>query len=349
MILFKNGKENLIDILDFKILTIKKNKNNLIELKKYFIEFKIPVIPIRAKDLIKQFNLKEGKAPKERTADPGCNPDFMPCIQAVQININDKLNFLGWLALFYELQNKSKIVSLTAYSKNVASILDNHCDIILVGDSLGSVLYNYKSTKEVTLNTMIEHSKSVRMGIKKSLMIVDMPHNTYRTPKEALKNAKQIMKKTKCDGVKLEGGKKIYETIKTLVKNKIPVMGHLGLLPQSDKTFKFKGKKKLERNNIIRDSQLLEKAGVFSIVLECVETSLAKLVTQNLKIPTIGIGASKYCDGQILVLDDLIGLNPMNYKFVKKYANIRKDISKAVSSYSKEVRKIKFPNKKNSF
>jgi ketopantoate hydroxymethyltransferase len=167
--------------------------------------------------------------------------------------------------------------------------------------------------------------------------------------KEAVKNAKQIMKKTKCDGVKLEGGKRIYETIKSLVKNKIPVMGHLGLLPQSDKTFKFKGKKKLERNNIIKDSQLLEKAGVFSIVLECVETSLAQLVTQNLKIPTIGIGASKYCDGQILVFDDLIGLNPISYKFVKKYGNIRNDISKAVSNYSKEVRKIKFPNKKNSF
>ncbi len=246
-------------------------------------------------------------------------------------------------------KNKTKIVSLTAYSKNVASILDNYCDIILVGDSLGSVLYNYKSTREVTLDTMIEHSKSVRMGIKKSLMIVDMPHNTYRTPKEALKNAKHIVKKTKCDGVKLEGGKKICETIKTLVKNKIPVMGHLGLLPQSDKTFKFKGKKKLERDSIINESQLLEKAGVFSIVLECVETTLAKLVTQNLKVPTIGIGASKYCDGQILVLDDLIGLNPMNYRFVKKYANIRNEISKAVSNYSKEVRKIKFPNKKNSF
>ena len=250
---------------------------------------------------------------------------------------------------FIAKKNKSKIVSLTAYSKNIASILDNYCDLILVGDSLGSVLYNSKSTREGNLSTMIEHSKSVRMGIKKSLMIVDMPHNTYRTPKEAVKNAKQIMKKTKCDGVKLEGGKKIYEIIKSLVNNKIPVMGHLGLLPQSDKTFKFKGKKKLERNNIIKDSQLLEKAGVFSIVLECVETSLAKLVTQNLKIPTIGIGASKYCDGQILVFDDLIGLNPMNYKFVKKYANIRNDISKAVSNYSKEVRKIKFPNKKNSF
>ena len=246
-------------------------------------------------------------------------------------------------------KNKHKIVSLTAYSKNIASILDNYCDIILVGDSLGSVLYNYKSTREVTLSTMIEHSKSVRLGIKKSLMIVDMPHNTYRTSKEALKNAKQIMKKTKCDGVKLEGGKKIYETVKTLVKNKIPVMGHLGLLPQSDKTFKFKGKKKLERDNIIRDSQLLEKAGAFSIVLECVETSLAKFVTQNLNILTIGIGSSKYCDGQILVSDDLIGLNLINYRFVKKYANIRNDISKAVLNYSKEVRKIKFPNKKNSY
>ena len=246
-------------------------------------------------------------------------------------------------------KNKTKIVSLTAYSKNVASILDNYCDIILVGDSLGSVLYNYKSTREVTLNTMIEHSKSVRMGIKKSLMIVDMPHNTYRNPKEALKNAKKIMKKTKCDGVKLEGGKKIYKTIKTLVKNKIPVMGHLGLLPQSDKTFKFKGKNELERNNIIRDAQLLEKAGVFSIVLECVETSLAKLVTKSLNIITIGIGSSKYCDGQILVFDDLIGLNPMNYRFVKKYANIRNYISKAVLNYSKEVRKIKFPKKKNSY
>ena len=246
-------------------------------------------------------------------------------------------------------KNIKKIVSLTAYSKNVASILDNYCDIVLVGDSLGSVLYNYKSTREVSLSMMIEHSKSVRMGIKKALMVVDMPHNTYRNSKEALKNAKKIMLKTKCDAVKLEGGKKIYEIVKTLVKNKIPVMGHLGLLPQSDKTFKFKGKKKLDRDNIIKDSQLLEKAGVFSVVLECVETSLAKLLTQNLKVPTIGIGASKYCDGQILVFDDLIGLNPMNYRFVKKYANIRNEISKAVSIYSKEVRKIKFPNKNNSY
>ena len=238
---------------------------------------------------------------------------------------------------------------MTAYSKNVASILDNYCDIILVGDSLGSVLYNYKSTREVSLDMMIEHSKSVRMGIKKSLMVVDMPYNTYRNSKEALKNAKKIISKTKCDAVKLEGGKKIYNSIQTLVNNKIPVMGHLGLLPQSDKTFKFKGKKKSERENILKDAKLLERAGVFSIVLECVETSLAKHVTKQINIPTIGIGASNNCDGQILVFDDLIGLNPINARFVKKYANIHKQIKNALSNYSKEVKNSKFPSKKYSY
>ena len=246
-------------------------------------------------------------------------------------------------------KNKSKIVSLTAYSKNISSILDNFCDIVLVGDSLGSVLYNYKSTREVSLKTMIEHSKSVRIGIKKSLMVVDMPHNTYRNPKEALQNAKKIIIKTKCDAVKLEGGKKIYNIVKALTKNNIPVMGHLGLLPQSDKTFKFKGKKISERKKILNDAKLLEDAGVFSIVLECVETSLAKKITNEINIPTIGIGASNNCDGQILVFDDLIGLNQIDVRFVKKYANIRKEITKAVSSYSRDVRKKKFPLKKHSY
>ena len=246
-------------------------------------------------------------------------------------------------------KNNSKIVSLTAYSKNVATILDNYCDIVLVGDSLGSVLYNYKSTRQVTLDMMIEHSRSVRKGIKKALMVVDMPHNTYRNPKEALKNAKKIISKTKCDAVKLEGGKKIYTSIKILIKNKIPVMGHLGLLPQSDKTFKFKGKKKTERESILKDAKLLEKAGVFSIVLECIEASLARNVTKQINIPTIGIGASNNCDGQILVFDDLIGLNPINARFVKKYANVHKQIKIAVSNYSKEVRKAQFPSKKHSY
>ena len=238
-------------------------------------------------------------------------------------------------------KNKSKIVSLTAYSKNVASIIDKYCDIVLVGDSLGSVLYNFSSTKKVTLDMMIEHSKSVRMGIKKSLMVVDMPYGTYKNPNEALKNAKKIISKTKCDAIKLEGGKKVVQIIKTLIKNKIPVMGHLGVLPQSATNFKFKGKETSERKIILRDSKLLEEAGVFSIVLECVESSLAKEVTKTINIPTIGIGASIYCDGQVLVTDDLIGLNKIKVRFVKRYANIEKQINDAALKFKKDVLKKK--------
>ena len=246
-------------------------------------------------------------------------------------------------------KNKSKIVCLTAYSKNIATILDDHCDMVLVGDSLGSVLYNYKSTRSVTLDTMIEHSKSVKMGIKKSLMIVDMPHNTYRNSSEALKNAKKIISKTKCDAVKLEGANKVINIIKYLVKNNIPVQGHLGLLPQTAKNFMFKGKKLSERNRILNDARLLEKAGVFSIVLECVESSLAKMITKELKIPTIGIGASSYCDGQVLVTDDMIGLNKINARFVKKYTDITKHIRSAIINFKNEVKSNKFPKKKHSY
>ena len=247
-------------------------------------------------------------------------------------------------------KNKSKIVCLTAYSKNIASILDNHCDIILVGDSLGSVLYNFKSTRSVTLDMMIEHSKSVRMGVKKSILVVDMPHNTYRSNKEALRNAKKIISQTNCDAVKLEGGSKIINIVKYLIKNKVSIQGHLGLLPQSQKgKFRYKGKSLAERNRILEDAKLLESAGVFSIVLECVETSLAKQITETLRIPTIGIGASSHCDGQVLVIDDLIGLNPINARFVKKYSNINKVINDAVSHYAKDVKKKKFPKKKHSY
>ena len=246
-------------------------------------------------------------------------------------------------------KNKSKIISLTAYSKNIASIIDKHCDLILVGDSLGSVLYNFSSMKNVTLDMMIEHSKSVRMGVTKSLMVVDMPHNTYRNPKEALKNAKKIITQTKCDAVKIEGGKKVFQIVKTLIKNKIAVMGHLGVLPQSAKNFKYKGKNIIERKNILRDAKILEEAGVFSIVLECVESSLSKEITKTVNIPTIGIGASVYCDGQVLVTDDLIGLNHINARFVKKYSNIEKQINNAALKFKQDVIKIKFPTKKHSY
>ena len=250
---------------------------------------------------------------------------------------------------FLNKKNKSKITCLTAYSKNVASILDKHCDLILVGDSLGSVLYNYSSTKEVTLNTMINHSKSVRLGVKRSLMVVDMPYNTYRNPKEALKNAKLMMKKTKCDAVKLEGGKKIISIVKSLVKNKIPVMGHLGILPQTEKKFTYKGKKLSERNRILNEAKLLEKAGIFSVVLECIETKLAKKITEQLNIITIGIGSSVNCDGQVLVIDDLIGLSQSKLRFVKKYANVNQIINSAVKRYKSDVLKKIFPKSKHSF
>ena len=250
---------------------------------------------------------------------------------------------------FIDKKGKTKVICLTAYSKNIASILDKYCDLVLVGDSLGSVLYNYKSTKEVTLKTMISHSKSVRLGVKKSLMIVDMPFNTYRNPREALKNVKLVMKETKCDGVKLEGGKRIIPIVHALTKNKIPVMGHVGILPQTDKKFSFKGKKLRESKRILNDTKLLEQAGVFSIVLECVETKLSKKVTEEINVPTIGIGSSANCDGQVLVIDDLIGLSQSKFRFVKKYANINQIINFAVKKYKSEVINKKFPKTKHSF
>ena len=247
-------------------------------------------------------------------------------------------------------KNKTKIICLTSYSKNISEILDKYTDIILVGDSLGSVLYSFDTTKKVNLNMIIEHSKSVRLGVKKSLMVVDMPFNTYRNKNEALKNAKKIIKYTKADAVKLEGGKKRIDIIKYLRKNKINVIGHLGILPQSKKDkFRYKGKTSKERKNLLADALLLQKNGVFSIVLECIETSLAKEITKALKIPTIGIGSSVNCDGQVLVTDDLIGLNLTSIKFVKSFCDIRKHIDSAVRKFKDEVKKRKYPSTKFSY
>ena len=247
-------------------------------------------------------------------------------------------------------KNKKKIICLTAYSKNFAQILDNYTDIILVGDSLGSVLYNYNTTRKVSLNTMIEHAKSVRVGIKKSLMVVDMPYQTYRNKNEALINAKKILKLTKADAVKLEGGREIINVIKYLTSKNISVMGHLGLLPQSVKgKFKFKGKKKSERKRLLSDAKLLESKGVFSIVLECIETSLSKEITNKINIPTIGIGSSANCDGQILVTDDVLGLNDTNIKFVKKFVDLKKNIRYGIKKFRSDILSKKYPTKKYSY
>ena len=247
-------------------------------------------------------------------------------------------------------KNKSKIVCLTAYSKNFSEEIDKYVDIVLVGDSLGSVLYNYTTTRKVTLTEMINHSKSVKLGIKKSLMVVDMPYKTYDTKKSALKNARKVIKETKCDAVKLEGGKKVIDQIKILIKNKIPVMGHIGLLPQTVKgKFKSKGKTSKEINQLMNDALLLQKNGVFAIVLECVKTPIAKQITKRLRIPTIGIGSSVYCDGQVLVTDDLLGLNSSNIKFVKKFINLKKYINSGLKKFASEVRSKKYPTKKHSY
>ena len=222
-------------------------------------------------------------------------------------------------------KNKSKIVCLTAYSKNIAEIVDNHADIVLVGDSLGSVLYNYKTTRKVNLKMMIEHTKSVRMGVKKSLLVIDLPYNTYRNKSEALKNSKVAIKETKCDAVKVEGGERVQHIVSHLVKNKIPVLGHIGLTPQT-----VKGKFR-------------------SVVLECTYSDISKKISNLIKIPTIGIGASVYCDGQVLVTDDIIGLTDAKIKFVKKYVDIKKIINSAVLKFKQEVKSKKYPTKKYSY
>ncbi len=244
-------------------------------------------------------------------------------------------------------KNKKKIVSLTAYSKSIAQILDKHCDIILVGDSMANVLYGMKNTHKITLNTIIQHSISVRKGTKKSLLVVDMPKGTYKNPSQAKKNAKLIFKKTKCDAVKIESNNKNFKIIREITKAKIPVMGHIGYTPQFKNKFKVEGKKNQEVKKLIKESILIQKAGAFSIVLECITPNTAKIITNTLKIPTIGIGSSSNCDGQILVTDDIIGLSGFYPKFVKRYVSLNSIIEKAVKKYSKEVKTKIFPNNKN--
>tara|TARA_B100000579_G_scaffold436819_1_gene464002 strand:- start:282 stop:1058 length:777 start_codon:yes stop_codon:yes gene_type:complete len=247
-------------------------------------------------------------------------------------------------------KNRSKIVCLTAYSKNIAEIIDNHVDITLVGDSLGSVIYNYNTTRKVNLKMMLEHTKSVRMGVKKSLLVIDLPYNTYRNKSEALKNSKKAIKETKCDAVKIEGGIKVKDIVRHLVKNKIPVLGHIGITPQTVKgKFKSKGKTETEKRKLINDAKELEKSGAFGIVLECIYSDISKKITNLIKIPTIGIGASVHCDGQVLVTDDILGLTNAKIKFVKKYTNVKKIVNSAVLKFKKEVKSKKYPSKKYSY
>ena len=244
-------------------------------------------------------------------------------------------------------KNNTKISCLTAYSKNISKILDKYLDIILVGDSMANVLYGHKNTHKISLENIIQHTKSVRPMIKNSLLVVDMPKNSYSNKKIALKNAKRVLKETRCDAVKLESNGKNFKIIEKLVNSKIKVMGHIGYTPQYKKKFKIEGKTRHEAQKLLKEAKLIEDAGAFSIILECLSPNSAKLITKKLNIPTIGIGSSLHCDGQILVTDDMLGLSGFYPKFVKRYSNLSRIIEKAVKKYSKDVKLNKFPLRKN--
>ena len=229
----------------------------------------------------------------------------------------------------------------------MAEILDDHCDLLLVGDSVGMVLHGLPNTVGVTLEMMILHGQAVMRGSKKAMVVVDMPFGSYEgTPDAAYANASRIMKETGAQGVKVEAGPTVPETIEHLVKRGIPVMGHVGLRPQSvlvDGGFKAKGRTEEERARILVEAKATADAGAFAVVIEGVAEQLARDITAAIKPPTIGIGASAGCDGQILVTDDMLGLFDWTPKFVRRYADLRGEITKAAQSYAADVRARSFP------
>ena len=250
-----------------------------------------------------------------------------------------------------KISDRDPLVCLTSYTVPIAKLADKFADIILVGDSVGPVLYGLENTKKVSLQTMIQHAKAVVKNTKHALIVVDMPFGTYEQNKiQAYKNAKKIISETGADGVKLEGGEKISNTIKYLTQKGILVVGHLGMLPQScDGKYEVYGKSNFQKKQIIKDLKLLEDAGVYLIVLECVAEKLANKVVNSSAVPIIGIGASKNCHGQILVTEDLLGLTDFESKFLKKYVNLKKVINQTLTKFSLEVKNKKYPQNKHLY
>ena len=246
------------------------------------------------------------------------------------------------------------IVSLTAYSAPMASLLDPYVDLFIVGDSVGMVFYGMDSTLGVTLEMMIGHGAAVVRGSEKPCVVVDMPFGSYQESKsQAFRNAAKIMQSTGCDAVKLEGGMEMADTIEFLTSRGIPVMGHVGLMPQSVNTlggYRARGRGHAEAKKIVNDAQMIADAGAFSIVVEGVVEPLAKKVTNAVTVPTIGIGASAECDGQVLVTEDMVGLfNDFTPSFVKRYANLGQLVEKAAEAYVKDVRARRFPASEHCF
>lgn len=246
------------------------------------------------------------------------------------------------------------LVCLTAYTAPMAQMLDPHCDILLVGDSVSMVLYGLDSTREATMTMMIEHGKAVMRSASKAAIVIDMPYGSYeKSPKQALKSAETIIKETGADAVKMEGDQSMAGHVALLTQHNIPVMGHVGLRPQSVTSpdgYRVQGKNDRSAENIIEDAKAIAKAGAFSLVLEAIPEALAAEITRIVDIPTIGIGASALCSGQILVTEDMLGLTLGHKpKFVKTYANLQETIERSIKKYAEDVRSRKFPEAKNTY
>jgi 3-methyl-2-oxobutanoate hydroxymethyltransferase len=245
-------------------------------------------------------------------------------------------------------KGKAKIVMLTAYDYQTAKILDEmKIDVILVGDSLGTVIQGNSGTKDVTMEDMLYHTRVVARGAKNTPIVGDMPINSYNTAEDGLKNAIRFLN-AGARGVKIEGNHP--EVVKTLIEARIPLMGHVGMLPQSAESYKVKGKTNEEAEKILQDAMQLDACNVFSIVLECIPESLARRITSHVKAPTIGIGAGRYCDGQVLVINDMLGLDKdFKPKFVKKYADLNTVIKDAVAKFKDEVLAGTYPDEEHSY
>lgn len=243
-----------------------------------------------------------------------------------------------------------KITMISAYTYPIAKIIDEMgIDSILVGDSLGMSILGYKNTLEVTIEDVIRHSQAVTRAVERALVIGDLPFLSYGIKdKETVRSAGRLVKEGKCETVKLEGGRERIEEIKEIKAIGIPVLGHIGLTPTYVNEFggfKVQGKSVEAEKRLIEDARLLDEAGVFAIVIESVPWKLAKIITETISVPTIGIGAGQFCDGQVLVIDDIIGLTPsLKPKFVKKYANVSEVIAKAVSDFKREVKELRYPS-----
>ena len=252
-----------------------------------------------------------------------------------------------------EQKGGTPIVSLTAYTTPMAEFMDDHCDFALVGDSVGMVLHGLPSTLSVTMDMMIMHGQAVRRGLKRACLVIDMPFGSYEEgPSQAFQNASRLMRETGAEAVKLEGGAHMAETIEFLTARGVPVMAHVGLTPQSIHTlggYKVQGRGDAGER-LLEDAKAVAKAGAFAVVLEKVPASLADRVTQEVPIPTIGIGASAGCDGQVLVVDDMLGLfTAFKAKFVRRFANLGEQAEAAIEAYAKAVKERSFPGEEHTF